>query len=191
METIGFRLKDETQNTDDKSRLPPNHETMNLNPCIFSPDRLYRYTLLHEWDQLFEPRLAAVIALNPSTADEADLDPTLRRIRGFCLAEGMSGFCMLNLFGYRATDPTLMKAQADPIGPDNDRHILEWAQRAERVIVAWGTHGSLHQRDRHVLALLRQAGIETFCWGFNQNGSPKHPLYLPRNSPLLPFPTSV
>lgn len=157
------------------------------NPCTFSPDRRYRYTLLHEWDQLFEPRLAAVIALNPSTADESDLDPTLRRIRGFCVAKGLSGFCMLNLFAFRATDPAVMKAEPDPIGPENDRHILDWASRAELVIVAWGTHGTFLDRQTHVMRLLKEAGITPFCWGLNQNGSPKHPLYLPGNSPLVPY----
>lgn len=160
---------------------------MSQNPCIFSPDRRYRYTLLHEWDQIFAPRLATVIALNPSTADESDLDPTLRRIRSFCMAREMSGFCMLNLFGFRATDPTVMKAQGDPVGPENDRHILKWARQAEIVIVAWGTHGSFRDRDRQVLSLLRTAGIQAFCWGLNQNGSPKHPLYLPKSSPLIPY----
>jgi hypothetical protein len=158
-----------------------------MNPCVFSPDRRFRYTLLHEWDQLFEPKLAAVIALNPSTADESDLDPTLRRIRGFCIADGLSGFCMLNLFAYRATDPTVMKAQTDPVGPANDRHILQWARRAERVIVAWGTHGRYLGRDRHVLCLLQKAGIQPYSWGQNSDGSPRHPLYLPRATPLVPY----
>jgi hypothetical protein len=191
MQNVCFQLKDETSHIKNNSQPLSNPRAMNLNPCTFSPDRLYRYTLLHEWDQIFQPRLAAVIALNPSTADEADLDPTLRRIRSFCMAEKMTGFCMLNLFGYRATNPVVMKTQADPVGPDNDRHILEWAQKADRVIVAWGTHGNFRQRDSHVLSLLRQARIQTFCWGFNQNGSPKHPLYLPQSSPLLPFQTTA
>lgn len=158
-----------------------------MNPCVFSHDRRYRYTLLHTWRDAPRARLAAVIALNPSTADENDLDPTLRRIRGFCMAEGMSGFCMLNLFAFRATNPAVMKGAHDPTGPENDEHIVSWARRAAKVIVAWGTHGSFRGRDLEVLTLLRNAQIQTFCWGVNNNGSPKHPLYLPRNSPLLPF----
>lgn len=158
-----------------------------LNLCTFSSDRRFRYTLLHEWDRPSETRVAAVIALNPSTADEAKLDPTLRRIRGFCVGLGLSGFCMLNLFGYRATDPRVMKAQPDPVGPRNDRHILEWARKAEHVIIAWGAHGGFRQRDQEVLQLLRSAGIEPSCWGLNQNGSPKHPLYLPKDAPLRAY----
>ena len=57
---------------------------------MFSPDRVYRYTLLHSWRGLLdtEDRIACWIALNPSTADENQLDPTLRRIRGYSMRWG-------------------------------------------------------------------------------------------------------
>lgn len=158
-----------------------------MNPCVFSADRLYRYSLLHTWDPLLKPRVAAVIALNPSTADENDLDPTLRRIRGFCQSQGMTAFCMLNLFAFRSTDPAAMKAQSDPVGPENNDHILSWAKRAEMVIIAWGTHGSFRARDQEVLHLLHQARLRPLCWGRNGDGTPKHPLYLPKTSPLAPY----
>jgi len=159
-----------------------------MNPCVFSPDRRYRYSLLHTWNDLFASNIAAVIALNPSTADEHDLDPTLRRIRGFCAARGLGGFCMLNAFAFRATDPAVMKAETDPVGPDNDFHILEWARRAEIVIVAWGTHGRFLNRDQEVIRQLNSFGIKPLCWGINANGTPKHPLYLPKSSLLVDYP---
>ena len=51
------------------------NETGNI--CAFSPDRVYRYTLLHSWADMFAPALKTIawIALNPSTADENQLDP--------------------------------------------------------------------------------------------------------------------
>jgi hypothetical protein len=42
--------------------------------ATFSPDRAYRYKLWRTWDQSL-PTLAFVM-LNPSTADEEQLDPT-------------------------------------------------------------------------------------------------------------------
>lgn len=170
--------------------LPPRIavHSFQMNPCVFSPDRLYRYTLHHTWDHLFVPRIAAVIALNPSTADEAALDPTLRRIRGFCLSQGLNGFCMLNIFAYRATNPVIMKAQQEPVGSENDQHILAWAKKAETVIVAWGTHGRFLNRGAEVLQLLKANNLQPYCWGQNADGSPKHPLYLPKDSPLVPYP---
>jgi hypothetical protein len=80
-----------------------------------------------------------------------------------------------------------MKAQEDAVGAENDAHILAWAKRAECVIVAWGTHGCFQGRDLVVTRLLAEAGVRPFAWGINANGTPKHPLYLPKTSPLLPY----
>jgi hypothetical protein len=48
------------------------------------------------------------IGLNPSIADEQQLDPTLRRILGFTKQLGLQRFVMLNLFALVSTDPQVM-----------------------------------------------------------------------------------
>jgi hypothetical protein len=57
-----------------------------MNPCHFSPCRRYRYTLTHDFADLFgAPAGAGYVAwigLNPSTADEGRLDSTLWRLKG-------------------------------------------------------------------------------------------------------------
>lgn len=147
------------------------------NECVFSPDRRYRYSLIHRWDELLNPPHGiAWICLNPSTADENQLDPTLRRIRAFSLAWGYSHFVMLNAFAFRATDPADMKAATDPVGPDNDRCIAHWAARVDRVMLGWGEHGAHLDRHTQLLALLDPKKI--FCVGRNASGQPKHPLYV-------------
>lgn len=157
-----------------------------LNECVFSPDRCYRYTLVHRWDELLDPeRGIAWIGLNPSTADEHQLDPTLRRIRAFSAAWGYAYFVMLNLFAWRATDPADMKAAADPVGPDNDRWIAQWTGAADRVMLAWGEHGAHLGRDRSVLDILDPTKI--FCLERNASGQPKHPLYVSRAATPAPF----
>jgi len=156
------------------------------NECVFSPDRRYRYILIHRWDELLTPeRGIAWIGLNPSTADEHRLDPTLRRIRTFSAAWGYAFFVMLNAFAWRATDPADMKAAADPVGPDNDRWIAYWSTRVERVMLAWGEHGTHLERDRQVLGLLPSARV--FCLERNASGQPKHPLYVARHAVPQPF----
>lgn len=155
------------------------------NDCVFSSDRLHRYTLIHRWDELFETdKGIAWICLNPSTADENQLDPTLRRIRDFSALWGYSHFIMLNAFAWRATDPADMKASADPIGPDNDKWIKHWSDRVDRVMIGWGEHGAHLGRDQQVLALLDRR--KTFCLERNSSGQPKHPLYVAKKTiPLL------
>ena len=155
------------------------------NECVFSADRSHRYTLIHRWDELLTPDHGiAWICLNPSTADENQLDPTLRRIRDFSTAWGYSHFVMLNLFAWRATQPADMRAAADPIGPDNDRWIAHWSSKVDRVMLGWGEHGAHLGRDQQVLAYLDRS--KTFCLERNASGQPKHPLYVSKkNNPML------
>jgi hypothetical protein len=164
------------------------------NACHFSPCRTYRYSLEHRFDELgWSPRLRLLpwIGLNPSTADERQLDPTLRRIRGFTLKRKSErpydGFVMLNLFAFRATLPAVMKAAADPIGAENDAIIRRYASAAGCVVAGWGAHGEFLDREQHVVAMLRSLNVEIFCLGRNANGSPKHPLYLPEDSAWMTF----
>jgi len=155
------------------------------NECVFSTDRNHRYTLIHRWDELLNPDHGiAWICLNPSTADEHQLDPTLRLIRDFSATWGYSFFIMLNLFAWRATQPADMKAATDPIGPDNDKWIAHWSKKVDRVMLGWGEHGAHLGRDQQVLAYLDRS--KTFCLERNASGQPKHPLYVSKkNKPLL------
>jgi hypothetical protein len=157
------------------------------NACVFSADRRHRYTLIHRWDDLLTPAGAGIawICLNPSTADENQLDPTLRRIRGFSAAWGYTHFIMLNAFAFRATDPADMKAAADPVGPDNDHWIAHWAGRVDRVMLGWGEHGAHLGRHEQVLALLDPG--KTCCLGRNASGQPKHPLYVAQRTQPQPY----
>jgi hypothetical protein len=160
------------------------------NACHFSPDRHHRYSLVHRWNPLFGDRLILWIGLNPSTADEAKLDPTLKRIAGFSSRDGYDGFWMANLFGLRTPYPKEMMAAPDPVGPENDAALLAGAARCERIVAAWGVSGDYQARADAVVRLF--AGRELWCLGTTQAGHPRHPLYvhgeqaLVRYAPQLP-----
>lgn len=154
-------------------------------PAIFSPCRTYRYTLTRDIS-LFGNSTLVVIGLNPSTADETADDPTIRRCKGFAETWGHSRYIMVNLFAYRATDPTAMLAHPAPIGPENDAAILAAAALTRprgRILCAWGTHGSHMDRAAYVTALLTNRRHRLHCLGQNADSTPKHPLYIPRTQP--------
>lgn len=156
------------------------------NPCVFSADRAYRYLLTHEWEPLLSPgRYVLWIGLNPSTADENELDPTLRRIRAFTEQLGCSRFVMTNLFAFKATDPKEMMEASDPVGPSNDSSILDAAVGAERIVACCGNDGAHLKRERAVRELLGH--LDLWCLGTNSDGSPKHPLYLAADTPMRLF----
>lgn len=160
------------------------------NACNFSPCRSYRYTLEHVIDPLLhdrEPRRIMWIGLNPSTADEQQLDPTLRRIRAFSGDWGFTAFVMTNLFAFRATDPKDMKAAADPVGPENDRWLEGMAAHCEKHVAAWGRHGQHLVRDVAVMKLFQRCDYALNCLALNGDASPKHPLYVDGDTALVPF----
>ena len=141
----------------------------------YSPDEAYRYLLVRTWAS--GPRVLFVM-LNPSTATEAQNDPTVERCERRARALGFGSFAVANIFAYRATDPKVMRAVVDPVGPENDAVIGQSAAQADRVICAWGTHGLHLGRGAAVEGLLRQAGLPLYHLGLSKGGMPKHPLYI-------------
>lgn len=140
----------------------------------FSPCRQYRYTLKIVWHPE-NPRLVQWIGLNPSTADEFQDDPTVRRCKEFARRWGYGGIVMTNLFAWRDTDPEKMKAVPNPVGPDNDRWLWEWSGKVDLVVAAWGNDGAHMNRAAAVRHLI--PGLK--CLKMTAEGEPWHPLYLP------------
>jgi len=154
--------------------------------ATFSPCRIYRYALWRAWD--FQKPTLIVIGLNPSTADERQDDPTIRRCIGFAKRVGCGRYVMLNLFAFRATETKVMKAHLEPIGPDNDAAIAGWAAfGGSRIVAAWGVHGAWQNRDTQVCRLLKSLDVHLECFGTTKDGYPKHPLYLPNAAALVRY----
>lgn len=157
-----------------------------MSDALFSPCRRWRYRLLRQWDA--RKPYANFLMLNPSTADETKLDPTCTRCRDFAEAWGYGALIVTNLFAWRATDPQDMKKAEDPVGPENDEHIVEVALGAGVVVCAWGNHGIFQDRVNQVLALLRFRGAKLHALKITGAGQPAHPLYLPAELRPIPFP---
>ena len=122
---------------------------------------------------------ALFVMLNPSTATEVQNDPTVERCERRARALGFGAFRVTNIFAFRATDPRVMRAPDDPVGPGNDAAIADSAGWADRIICAWGTHGAHLDRGAVVETLLRGTGQPLFHLGLSQAGHPTHPLYIP------------
>lgn len=142
--------------------------------ALFSDNREYRYRLWRTWD-VEKPKLGFVM-LNPSTADEVELDPTCRRCKGFAEDWGYGTLAVGNIFALRATDPSELYEHDDPVGPRNDEHLREICADADRVIAAWGTHGALEDRGQAVAEML---DCDLYALNTTQEGHPNHPLYQP------------
>jgi len=165
---------------------PPDVGTATLDPL-----NRYRYRLTRTWDRT-GPAITWIM-LNPSTADEAIDDPTIRRVIGFSRAWGFGRLLVVNLFALRATRPQDLPDSPAPVGPGNDDAISEAVSVADMLMVAWGNHGGISnpdtgvRRDQEVLDALAVASREIKCLGTTRKGQPRHPLYLPALSAPVVF----
>lgn len=148
----------------------------------FDSTGVYRYLLGRSWS-LIGP-MGAFILLNPSTATGEENDPTITRCCGFGERWGWRGLYVLNAFAFRATDPKVMKAVEDPVGPGNDAMIVrvarEVAESGGLLVAGWGAHGVHQKRDVGIRELLRQVA-NVYCLGVTGACQPRHPLYLKAN----------
>ena len=150
--------------------------------ALFSKCRRWRYLLWRCWDE--SKPAANFLMLNPSTADELKLDPSCTRARNYAEKWGYGALIVTNIFGWRSTDPSVLKAVKDPVGRGNDAAILKAAREAKLVVCAWGEHGRHLERGEKVKAMLRGQDIALHSLRLNASGHPAHPLYLP--SSLMP-----
>jgi hypothetical protein len=163
--------------------VPNDHENWCpwMTKAEFSEDRVFRYTLERVWWPTPNQHQVAFIGLNPSTADEQQDDPTVRRCIRYAKKWGYSGMVMLNIFAIRGTDPRILRSPRDIKGPLNDHHIARIIQRAETqlVIGCWGNWGELHGRGKDVIGLVKSARRQLYRLGpLTKLGHPRHPLYL-------------
>lgn len=148
-----------------------------------SDDGLYRYALYRRLSM--GERTVLFVGLNPSTADATQDDPTIRRCAGFARSWGFDWLYMGNLNAWRSTDPKRLPKEIDggaAVGPRNQEALTWMAQRAEIVVACWGQH-KLNQYAR-TLSRIILALPHARCLGRNDDGSPRHPLYLPRTTTL-------
>lgn len=160
--------------------------------ALFSDDEVYRWELKRE---LGGEIVLAICGLNPSTANAFKNDQTISTEMAFAKIWGCGRLHKVNAYGFRATDPKVMRkaAQAgfDVIGEENDAAIVRALEAVKSVagsifLVAWGKNIG-PERQRELAALIAKHGVTPMCLGTNKDGTPKHPLYQPHSTPLVPW----
>jgi len=141
----------------------------------------YRYLL---WRTLSASASGTIlfVMLNPSRADAAIDDPTLRRCMAFGRSWGFGRLEVCNLFALRTHDPRRLEIARDPIGLLNDQHLASAVQRATTVVAAWGARGLYRHRAGAVDAVFADRAI--WCLGTTKGKEPRHPLYVRGDTPL-------
>ncbi|SFV32659.1 hypothetical protein SAMN05216456_1728 [Devosia crocina] len=158
---------------------------------VMSEDTRYRQIMRRWMGESFPDRYILFIGMNPSTADATVDDPTCAREWTFARREGFSAMVKCNVGDYRATDPkALVQPGIVAVSPANIPAIRKAASGAGRVVLCHGKlNKALAPAGRELVEALRRDQVELWCFGTNADGSPKHPLYLRADTPLVPFST--
>jgi hypothetical protein len=161
--------------------------------AVISLNDLHRYELHRRW--ALGPA-ALFVMLNPSTADHRTDDPTIRRCIGFAKREGFAAIAVVNLFSYRATDPSEL---VDAVGAGIDvnpeensiivtRYMAAPASEIGLRVAAWGAWFDSHQNFARIHPEKMTARTPLHSLGVSKSGQPRHPLYLKKDAELSVWP---
>ncbi|WAJ26878.1 DUF1643 domain-containing protein [Antarcticirhabdus aurantiaca] len=153
-------------------------------------DGAYRYCLTRGLGM--PGRSAAIVMINPSTADAEEDDHTIRKLYGFASRNDIGRFAVVNKFAFRSKNVAALRHAKDPVGPLNDTWIAKAVADNDIVIVAWGAlvkvpPGPLRDRWRTVAAIIQALGKPMLCLEACGDGHPCHPLMRAYDTPLVPW----
>lgn len=158
-----------------------------VSSAVISDCGKYRYKLSRRTKvaQLSDDGKRVVwVMLNPSTADATTNDRTIEAVLDFSARWMCTRVDVVNLYAYRATDPSELWRTDDPVGPDNDQWIARTCSGADLVVCAWGGNA---MPDR-TMAVDRILPRPLWALVINKDRTPKHPLYIKRDTPLRIYP---
>ena len=136
-----------------------------------------RYFLKREWDS--SKGLLLYIMLNPSMADDKNDDPTIRRLINFTKKFNYGGFLVSNIFTKITSNPKKLD-KSRGMTKTNFEKLLKLINKVDQIVYAWGN--SVEEPK-----ILKDLISNPKCFGKNYNGTPKHPLYLQKNSKLIDY----
>lgn len=151
--------------------------------AVMDEGRKHRFLLWRFWDD--RPRML-FIGLNPSTANEMEDDPTIRRLCDFAKRWGYGGLYACNLFSYVTPYPAEL-TPGNALHFANEPAIQMAAKLSALRLVAWGDgiERVPYGKDRATIVL---GTLEIpQCFGLTMSGNPKHPLYLGKDSTLVDY----
>ena len=149
---------------------------------VYSSDQTRRYAYSLTWSNT--PAHLLWVMLNPGTGEtEGRRRNTFERCRKWSQKLGYGGLIFGNVFSERtkaAKDLQRLELQNDIL---NHEALYFLSKHAASTVVAWGNNGSRSNRAKSVGSLLSNPQ----CFGLTKAGEPRHPLYVPAATKLLPW----
>jgi len=140
----------------------------------FYDNHLFRLSLKCKIQDKGEP--ITVILMNPSYADQHNLDGTLFNVKEYLASKGFSEFEVLNVFPIRMPNSDNLSGLMKKYDKNNEyqelnkKYIENTLKKSKKVLVAWG--GKYHSKAKWMFDLLKDK--ELLAYGINKHGSPTH-----------------
>jgi hypothetical protein len=159
-----------------------------IGSAIYGGERnCYRYWL--SWSMSNFPTGPVLLAcmMNPSVATEQVADATLLWVWRWGTRNGFTRLVVVNADAYRCRDQARLAEVEDPCGPKNHDHIRAAVRTADMIVIGHGKPKVRAVRDHgpRMVDLLRSTERRLHVWGLSKDGTPKHPLYLPADTPAV------
>lgn len=163
-----------------------------MNDAAFDQTRQYRFWLRRELqppDETGQP--CTFIMLNPSTADEATDDQTVRRCKSFAVACGCTTLEVVNLSPFRSSvkDALRWHVLLQETIDTNLAYVRSAVERSCCAVAAWGGFNlKLVSGATAVLDMLAQLDKPIYALRLTRSGAPCHPVRLPGDIPCADWP---
>ena len=145
---------------------------------VFSEDRLHRYLLRKEWDAK-KPK-ATIVMTNPSSADLMTMDYTTLYIINNVVRLDFGSIDIVNMVSKITTRLDVKKDIDAKVDRENTDFIVKAAEKADKVIIAWGKLGENNKKVRELqeslLETLRPFREKLYIIASNNGKDGFHPL---------------
>ncbi len=130
------------------------------------------------------------IGLNPSTANEVNLDPTSRNIQTIANNNGCDGWWLVNLYAKRTSKPSNLPKRLDKaLSKENlafiEGMVKDSSYNIAKVLCCWGDNIKKHQylktQAAEIIKVIEELNIPCQCIGTTTSGNPFHPAPMPVN----------
>ena len=145
---------------------------------VFSEDRRHRYLLRKEWDTK-KPR-ATIVMTNPSSADLMTMDYTTLYIINNVVRLDFGSIDIVNMVSKITTRLDVKKDIDAKVDRENTDFIVKAAEKADKVIIAWGKVGENNKKVRElqesILESLKPFRDKLYIIASNKGEDGFHPL---------------
>lgn len=147
--------------------------------CIFNDEETHRFLLERIWDNDENKKIASIIMLNPSYADELRYDFTSMRVINYLIEKNeFRGIYILNLYSIIERDSGKLTGKLKTENRvDNLEYIAKFTDKDKvgRVYKGWGTNESNITIIREIQKILINNGYSCIYELVDKYGKSTHP----------------